>query len=589
MPETRWLAICLAVGLIAVALVSWLVMRPSATGPSMHFTIELPEGATLGSRGNPLAFSPDGRVFVYCARLNGTTSLFLRMLNQPEARLIAGAEDACNPFFSPDGRWIGYFAARDSRLRKIAPEGGSPVDLCAAPSGMGACWLPDGKILFSPDDLSELWSVPAEGGDPQPVTKLENQDLSHRWPEILPGGKTILFTAGVAGVANSHRIVALSLKTGERSIVAEDASFPRYAPAGHLLYLRSGALFAQPFDAVRLKLKGTPLRVLRDVKIDQAAGACQLAFSPAGSLVYAPAGQESALRSLVWEDRQGSVQRAVVSQGVFSHPRLSPDGTRLAVVGYSPDGASHVWIADLADGSFTRLAQEGNCTLPLWSPDGKWIALASDRNGRWNLFMLPADGSAAAVQLHRSEYPEVPTSWSPDGKHLCLTQFHPDSGPDIWMLAVKEDRVWPFLRQRSGEWGGVFSPDGRWLAYTSDESGLSQVYVRSVSGAGEARQLSTAEGREPVWSPDGRQLYYRYWRGVMSAPFRTDPEPTADAPQLILQGQYGDGAIPGFQNYDISPDGLRFLLIREEGAADRRLYFVHNWFEDLRQISATRR
>jgi Tol biopolymer transport system component len=581
--QVLWLAAGLIAGAFIATAATWLVMRPeSRPAPAqMHFALHLPQFAPLDARGAPLALSPDGRLLVYVAQVSGGTQLFLRASEQLESTPIAGTEGAYGPFFSADGSSIVYFDARASKIKKLALSGGEAVTLGDAPLGLGGCWLPDGSIVYAPDVYSGLTIIPPRGGSPRALTRVQNGQFTHRWPEALPDGRSILFTAGTPGIPSAPSIVALSLASGRQKTVLSDAAFPRYLPTGHLLFLRSGRVMVQPMDLAGLQVRGMAIPILEGARADAALWSIQLSFSRTGTLVYAPRSPEGNLRSLIWGDRRGALQRMSVSQGAFSHPRFSPDGRRLALVMQGQDKSLRIGVLTIENGSFSRLTDVGNSDMPLWTPDGRWITFASDKDGRWSIYMAPADTSGPPVLLSQGDHPRLPTSWSPDGARLCFTEFHPDSGADIWVLSVRENRASPFLQRRTGEWGGVFSPDGRWLAYTSDESGPNQVYVRPFPGPGEPLQLSTAEGEEPVWSPQGGELFYRYWKRMMSVTLRFDPEFSAEAPRFLFEGPYGQGEVPVFQNYDLTPDGQRFVLIQSEEEGDNLLHFEIHWFEAL--------
>ena len=585
--RAAWLAAGLIAGLICGAAGVWMLAgrRPAAPVPVWRFVLDLVPDAALDDRVNPLALSPDASRLVYCGRSAGTTQLFLRRLDRLEFQALAGTEGAYGPFFSPDGDWIGFFDARDSRLKKVPAGGGEAIALCEAPFGLGAAWAADGTIFFAPDVFSGLSAVSGSGGAARKLTRLESREYTHRWPDLLPDGRTLLFTVGRAGTPGGTSIEALDLRTGERHAILADAAGARYLAGGYLLYVRKGKILVQPFDTGRLQVTGGPVPLLDDARIDLSLGAAYLSLSRSGTLVYAPRPSDIELRSLVWADRRGAVSRLTVNRGDFHYPRLAPDGRRLALVLQAPDEATHIWMLEIDNGRFTRLTTSGRSTMPLWTPDGNWVAFASEQQGLWSIEMVPADGSAPPVSLAASERPRMPTSWSPDGKLLCFTEFDSESAADIWVLSVGENRAWPLLKGPADEWGGTFSPDGRWLAYTSDEAGPSQVYVRPFPGPGEALQLSTAEGGEPAWAPDGTELFYRYWRRLMSVPLRRAPEFSADAPQVLFEGPYEQGRLPAFRNYDVAPDGRHFVLVRNEEDAGNRLHFVHGLIDGLRTAS----
>jgi len=585
-----WLVLGFLVGLAISAGAFWvyLIRQAPPVHNLLHFTIDLPEGNRLDSRAVPLAISPDGSKVAFAARSSGITSLFVRLLDQSEARPVPHTEGASNPFFSPDGRWIGYFNATDSKLMKAPLAGGIPVAVCDAGAGAGACWAPDGTIFFAPDALGGLFQVAGGGGAPAALTRPSASESGHRWPSLLPGGETLLFTAGMSGTTNGTKLIALSLETGERRVLMEGAAFAHYMENGHLLYLRGGKCLVQPFDPHRLEFRGPAVTVLPEIWMDPPLWAAHFALSQTGALVYASNVGREALNSLVWAYRNGMVERISIHRGVFSYPRLSPDGSRLALIAASPEGISQVCIMEGATGKFRRLPTEGNSAAPLWTPDGHWITYASDRDGRWSLYMIPADEHGAASQLLRGEHPQLPTSWSSDGRYLCYTELNPVSGADIWILSPRENRRWPLLQRNGGDWGGEFSPDGRWIAYVSDEGGTSQVMLQPFPGPGRAYQISTIEGAEPAWSRDGRELFYRYLNRLMSAAIPQDGSLPIDAPQLIIEGRFASGAIAMLRNYDVAPDGGRFAMIRGDDESARTLHIQYDWMHHFARSAADR-
>ncbi len=575
----------LILGALAGGLAVWFGIRSKPSPPPlMRFVISLPRTAPLAQKADPLVFSVDGAHLAYVAQVGGDTQLYVRALDKIEPRPIPGTQGAYSPFYSPDGSWIGYFDVHDSKLKKISPADGKPVVLCQAQFGLGACWGVDGSIIFTPDVFSGLWRVPAGGGKAQPVTHLQQKEFTHRWPQMLPDGKTVIFTIGTAGATSTSCVAALTLKTGQQKVILEGASDARFSPTGHLLFLRGSDLMAVRFDPIRLKVLEAPFLVRQAIGTDPAVWAGHFSFSRTGALAYAPAGKEDDLRSLAWADRQGSMERLTVSRGAFSCPRLSPDDRQLALVINSQAEKSDIWTVDVASGAFRRLTSEGNNLLPVWTHDGKRVTFSSDRDGQWHLYWMPVDGTGHAELLRKSENPELPNSWSSDGRFLAFTDFSQDTGPDIWILSMNgEPSARPFLRTPYAEWGGSFSPDGRWFAYTSNDSGLPQVYVCPFPGPGERIQISAAEGREPVWRRDGRELFFRYWKGLMSVAVQVDPEFNPDLPRPVLSGEYETGEIPVFPNYDVSSDGQRFVLIPREQRERTQINIDLNWINESRQ------
>jgi serine/threonine-protein kinase len=581
-----WGAAGLGLGAILAIVAVWLWMRPAPPPPIMRFAMDLPRAAPLALGASPFAFSAAGTHLAYVAQVGDDTQLYVRTMDRLEPQPVPGTTGAYCPFFSPDDSWIGYFDSRDSKLKKVALAGGEPVALGKAEFGLGGCWGADGYIIFTPNGFSGLWRIPAAGGKPEPVTRLEKREFTHRWPEILPGNRAVIFTIGAAGTTSAMRVAAYSFKSGQRKVLLDRASDAHYSPTGHLLFLRGGDLMAVRFDPIRLEILGTPFSVKSGIEKDNAASAGQFVCSSAGALAYTLASPEEDLRTLAWVDRQGGTEKVSVSRGAFSYPRLSPNGLQLAVVIYSLEERSNIWIVDVATGAFTRLTTDGNCLMPVWTPDGNQVTFASDRDGQWNIYSVPADGSRPPDLLHKSDNPQLPNSWSTDGKFLALTEFAPDTGPDISILAMADRTLQPFIHTQYSEWGGSFSPDGRWIVYTSNESGPNQVYVQAFPGPGERLQISTAEGREPLWGRDGRELFFRYWKGLMSVAIQTEPEFNPDQPNLVISGEYEAGQIPVFRNYDVSSNGQRFLLIPREQREKRQILIDVNWFEELHLRSA---
>lgn len=574
----KWSAAGLILGLFAGGFVVWMGMRPGEAPPMMRFVLALPRSAPLAEKGNPLAISADGAQFVYTAQAGDGTQLYLRTLDKVEPRPIEGTSGAYNPFFAPDGLWTGFFDARDFQLKKVPATGGKAQVLCRAQFGLGASWGDDGTIIYSPDVFSGLWRIPAEGGKSEPLTQLAQREFTHRWPQFLPGGKSVLFTVGTAGASNTMSLAALNLKTGKRKAILENASDARFVPSGHLFFLRGVNLMAVRFDPANLETEGEPFLVKQNIATDQSVGAGHFAVARTGMLAYAMAEVDDDIRSLAWADRQGSMERITINRGAFSYPRLSPDGRLLALVIESLEETSHIWILEVATGAFRRLPTEGNNLLPAWTPDGKRICFASDRLGQWQIFWMPADGSAPPELLYRSDNPVVPNAVSSDGRYLAFTEFAAETGADIWILSLEGGRsARLFLRTPYAEWGGSFSPDMRWLAYTSNDSGLAQVYVRPFPGSGERLQISAAEGREPVWSRDGSELFFRGWNGIMGVSFRASTEAGLEPPRLVAGGEYESGDIAAFPNYDVAADGSRFVVIPREQREKRVLYVDLNW------------
>ena len=546
----------------------------------------LPPGDQLPLGRTPVvALSPDGSQLVYVANHGGIRQLFRRLIDRFEATPIPGTEGAESPFFSPDGQSVGFFA--EGKLKKVSLSGGAPLTLCSSPSNRGASWGPDHTILFTPTlTVSDVFLVSDSGGTPQSLISPDRNkgEYSFRWPQFLPGGKAALFTIWTSTRFDDARIGLVSLKTGERRVLIEGGAYARYVPSGHLVYARSGGLLAVPFDLARLQVTGPPVSILEDVSMNPTTGASEFSSSADGTLAYVPGGWSVAESTLVWVDRKGAVEPLPAPPRGYATPRLSPDGQRLAVAieGTNPG----VWVYELARGTLTEVAPSVLVPSPIWTPDGKRLTLRFRGDQSWPIYSMPADGSGTRERLTTVEGFQVPGSWSPDGQVLAFTEQDLKTGWDIWALSLDGKRnERPLLQTPANEGGPVFSPDGHWLAYQSDESGRDEVYVRPFLGSGGKWQVSTDGGTEPVWARNGRELFYRSGDKMMAVAIETKPAFVAAKPKLLFEGHYELGNYAFLQNYDVSPDGQRFLMVKagEQATAAAQISVVLNWSEELQR------
>jgi Tol biopolymer transport system component len=573
----------LLLGAAIASLAVWNLKPSAAPQPVSRLVITLPPGQQLAglNLGPAVALSPDGTHLAYVVRQGGNQQLHLRAMDSLDAKAIPGTEGAIEPFFSPDGQWVGFFAG--GKLMKVSVSGGAALSLADAVVPRGASWASQGLIIFAPTTLSGLQQVSEAGGATQPLTRLEKGENSHRWPELLPGGKALLFAAGTSGNWTNAQVAVQSISTGKRQNLVQAGMYPRYAPSGHLVYAQGGNLMAVPFDPQRLEVTGIALTVVEGVS-QSPAGAAQYDISATGSLVYVAGGVQSAQSRPVWVKRDGAEQPLAAPARVYISPRLSPNGQRIAV-GIQEQG-TQVWLYDLSRETPTRLTFDGETNgAPLWTPDGKRIAFQSNREGPVNLFWQLADGSGAIERLTTSEYLQAPSSWSPDGQLLAFVELNPTTGLDIWVLRLSDRKAQPFLRTPFNEATPRFSPDGRWLAYTSNESGRYEIYVQPYPGPGGKWQISTGGGTEPVWNPNGRELFYRSSEKMMAVDIATQAGFTAGNPRMLFEGPYQATSATS-PNYDVSPDGQRFLMLKPVEQAERaptQINVVLNWFEELKQ------
>jgi Tol biopolymer transport system component len=573
----------LAIVLTAViaGFAGWNLKPTPAPKPVTRFSIQLPPGQELPVYDNDpaVALSRDDTYLAYVARQGGTQQLYLRAMDSLEARPIPGTEGAIGPFFSPDGQWLSFFAG--GKLKKVSVSGGGSITLGDAPQPRGASWGSEGTIAFAPVSNVVIQQISDAGGAPQPLTRFEKSETAHRWPELLPGN-AMLFAGGAGGAWLAAQIIVQS-STGERRNLVQGATQPRYAPSGHLLYTQAGTLMAQPFDARWLEVTGKAVPVVEHVS-QTTNGAAHYSISDTGSLVYVSGAIQSAQSKLVWVSRNGTEQPLAAPANVYRAPSLSPDGRRIAVPISGQE--TQTWLYDLSRDTLTRLTFGGNQNQnPVWTPDGKRIAFYSDKEGPLNIFWQLADGGSGLERLTTGEYRNIPSSWSPDGKLLAFIENNPTTGYDIWVLRLSDRKAQPFLRTQFNEGAPRFSPDGHWLAYNSDESGRSEVYIQPYPGSGGKWQISTEGGTEPAWNPSGRELFYRNGNKMMAVDIATQPSFAAGKPRMLFEGQY-EPTPTSLTNYDVSPDGQRFLMLKptvEAEAPPTQIHVVLNWFEELKQ------
>ena len=621
-----------ALAFIVAGVLLYSATRPVPPRPLMRLNVDLEDSTPLarvasgGARGNMLALSPDGtRLALTLRGADGKVRLHTRQLNQSQVTPLAGTENAYSPFFSPAGDWIGFFA--EGKLKKIAVEGGAAVTLCDAPSGRGASWGDDGNIIAALDGTGVLSRVPSGGGTPVPVTKFNSGEVTHRWPQVLPGSQVVLFISDTqpAGVHDDANIEVISLKTGERKTIQRGGFSARYLAdaassngTGHMIYLHETTLFAVPFDLGRLAATGAPAPILEDVSSTPAAGG-DFAFAQNGSFVYLSGkGSQIAGHSISWVDSAGgapsgaskATQLLHAPLGQYNTPRFSPDGKRL-VFSMGNGKGSDIWVKDLDRDTPSRLSfLPGLNRWPVWTPDGKNIVFQSSNAAAPGLYGIRSDGSGEAKRLTEGKPLEFPYSFSPDGKRLAL--FHPGNGgsQDIFTMPVEVDPGRGALGVRLGkaelflgtpflEADPAFSPDGRWLAYTSDESGTREVYVRPFPGPGGRWQVSTGGGRIPVWSwgapGAGRELLFETLdEHVMAVSYTVSYTAGGDTfaagtPRVWTETRLR--ATPFFSNYDLAPDGKRLAALVADNADGEKplthLTFLLNFADELRRKAPT--
>jgi Tol biopolymer transport system component len=580
----------------------WRSSQFSQPRSLMRLSAELPPGAIINRfRGAQLALSPDGtHIVVGETEAVGKWHLAMRSMDQSEFQPLSGTDRAIQPFFSPDGQWIAYFA--DGKLKKIPVKGGAPVTLCDAPgSHRGASWGDDGNIVgtFS-QGASGLWRVPSSGGAPAQVTHVSTDkgETAHAWPQVLPGSHYVIFTAYGSGAYDDAKIDVISRKSGERKTLYAGGSFGRYLPSGHVVYLLRNTLFVAPFDLGRLAVTGDPQPVLEDVNSNDQGGG-DFDFSRTGTLVYVSWKVEISFPySIWWLDSTGQTKPLHDTSGLYESPRFSPDGKRLAFEVATRPVQADIWVKDLERDTMSRLTHlQGRNNKPLWTPDGKSIVFASGYRAAPGLFSIRADGAGEAQRLTDSKTLQNPRSFSPDGKRLAYHQMNADGLWEIWTAPVEGDRDHPrlgkpepFLRTSFSAVEPTFSLDGHWLAYSSNESGTFELYVRPFPGPGGKSQISTGGGGYPVWSGDGERLFFLSsdWHIMVADYIASRNSFTAGKPRvcspktvIFLGGNYP---------YDLAPDGKRFAVVlnpagtgEQEQRSTDRVTVLLNFFDELRR------
>jgi serine/threonine-protein kinase len=530
---------------------------------SMRLDLDLGPDVSLGSGIGPsVILSPDGTRVVFVSEApDGIRRLFTRALDEHKATRLAGTEGAQAPFFKPDGQWVGFFAT--AKLKKTRIDGGEPVILCNAPAGRGGSWGDDGNIYAALDSQVGLSQVPSEGGRPVPLTELGPDETSHRWPQVLPGGKGVLFTFNTEyGAWEGAKVAVVSPNDRHKKVLLDypGGLYPRYLSSGHLVYVNNGTMFAVPFDLNRLEVQGSAVR-LEDVANNTIFGFAQFDVSPNGAMLYRT-GRTSGLSTVQWVNDTGKTEALGIEAATYSFPRLSPDGSRLAVV-VRQGASADILIRDLNRGSTTSLTRGLHLTSYLvWSPESRFLVFQSVGG----MFWTPTDGAAEPRTLMVSKSLQFPTSFSPDGRRLAFSQLIPGEAAEIRIASITNEsgslafgKAELFLKTRAVNAYPTFSPDGHWLAYADTDSGNYEVYVRAFPDRDIKVPISNAGGAMPIWSPNGRELFYRSEdQRIMIVDYSVkDGTFVAEKPRVWSEKRLNNTGLA--TNFDIAPDGKRFI------------------------------
>ena len=567
-------------GLIAAAVLAWLYFRqPPSVDKPVSFIVALPKEAI---EGNSPVISPDGRTLAFVVVSQGKRVIYLRSLGQLEAQPLNGTEDASSPFWSPDSRYIGFFS--NNKLKKIEATGGSTQTLCDAPSTFGGTWNSDGVILIGLD-VKGINRVSAAGGTPVPVFPLDEsrKELAQAWPFFLPDGKHFLYQSWNGGSATSAIFVA-ALDGSDRKLLLNADSNPLFASPGYLLFARGPTLTAQSFDARKLQISGEPFPVAEDIAYNTSSSYSNASVSVDGTLVYSSGGVPN--RQLIWFDRSGKELETLGPPGDINDVVLSRDAKRIAIQ-RRVDGNQDIWLMDLARGVPSRFTFDAGIEdNPVWSPDGKFVAFTSALTGNDTLttiYRKPATGLGNPELLFKSDDGKEPTDWSSDGQFILFNQYKV-SGSDVWVLPLGGDRKpYPVLDSEFIESAAFFSPDNHWFAYSSNETGRTEVYIQTFPKTGGKWLVSNGGGAQPHWSADGKELFYvAPNKTLMSVEIRTGSTVEIGAPKPLFLTRIRSYDAPN--RYVVSPDGQKFLVNAPAGDATiAPINVIVNWASSLKK------
>jgi serine/threonine-protein kinase len=582
----------LAIALAVVSGLFWRAPRP-ADRPLVRLDVDLGPEVSLGSFAGPeVIISPDGTRLVYASH----NRLFTRRLDQAQATELPGTEGAYAPFFSPDGQWVAFSAG--AKLKKVSVAGGAAVVLCNAAIGLGGSWGEDGTIIANLNQVGGLFRIPSDGGAPVPLAEVEGGRgvVTHRWPQILPGGKAVLFTSHTQNVGgfDEASIEVMSLGDRRKKTLLRGGMYGRYVPSGHLLYVQRGTLFAAPFDLGALELRGTPAPILNQVAYSSNDGGAGFETSQTGTLLYQSGAARGGLVTVQWLGSDGKTRPLLAIPGDYGRPSISPDGQRLAIE--VREGSNQdIWIYDSGRDKMTRLTFDGKVDTPVWSPDGRYVVFRDAGGLSW----LRADGAGQPQPLIRTKGQAYPWPFGPEGR-LAYMELDPATAYALWTVPTENDASGlragnpeVFLKTSSDERYPAFSPDGRWMAYASTESGIFQVYVVVFADKGRDKggkwQISTAGGSYPMWSRSRHELFFESLDSrIMVADYKVQGDSFVPDKPRLWSDKALTNTVNASKNVDLVPDGKRIVaLMTAEGPEAQQsrshVVFLENFFDELRR------
>jgi serine/threonine-protein kinase len=586
-----WAVLGLVSGAGLASVLGWTGSRPSAPTPAaIHLGLTLVNQASSSfssmNASREVAISPDGQTIAHVVNQNGRRQLFLRALTESAWRPIEGTDGALAAFFSPDSKWIAF--GTESKLEKAPVSGvGSPVAICnlSGTGFFGGDWGADNTIVFVPDYNGGLWTVSANGGTPQPLLKPdpERDRVSYSDPQILPGGRGVLFTlaSGHAVTAEDQDVAVLDPGGKDPRILIRGATHPRLLPTGHIVYVRSGALLAAAVDVPTLAVTGAPVPVIEGLGRTW-SGDTDYSIADNGTVVYeAEAGVKKG-GVFVQVDRSGNTQPLPTRRGYYSEFSISPNGRLIASRVFAVN--DDIWTLDIASGAPLRFTFEPlDEIFPQWTADGARIAYGT-RTGA--IFWKASDGSGQRQELTHGEYSRYPTSFSRDGKYMVFVETHPSRRRDIWLMRLDGDRQSePLVATDADERDARFSPDGQWLAYVSDETGRDEVFIRPLGTGGGRKQLSSDGGVKPTWAPSGREVFFATNDGLYAVTLDGQGNRVGRDRRLFAAPTFEDLRFDSRSApYDVMPDGEHFVFLLELTSSPTRYNVILNWFESLKRL-----
>ena len=602
---TLWIGLATALvvgGVLGGLLASRLGDKPpESPSEAIRLASTTPGGIPVQFFDKPiLAISPDGLQLVIAAGEEDSRQLYRRFLGQFDWLLIPGTEDAENPFFSPDGEWLGFTA--EGKLKKVALAGGAPQVLCDAPNSFGATWGPNGFIVFNPDSPGGLLRVSELGGAPETLVDPDSEagETELDWPQFLAAGDSLVFTTWKGDSVEGSQIKLLDLATGESKLLA-DGGHGRITPSGHLLYTLADSVYVAPFDLERREVTGAGVPLPDTIFRYSAYWLPAMDVAASGTLAYLP-GRSELRNQLVTVTRDGLEEPLVELPGAYMYPRLSPDGRRLAV-NLLEDGGASIWILGLDSGTRSPLTRGGNNLYPLWTPDGQRIIYLSDEDGIQTIVWRPADGSGDPEELV-SDAPPIsfgfPTSVTPDGRFLILSRWEENedrsfkAGGLVALSLENPDELLELIVSKDEDLGylsGTVSPDGAWIAFVVvDPEREVEVFVQAFPEGGARFQVSQGGGLKPQWSPDGSELYFRNSENrFMSASITTEPSFAVAAPRELFEDIYDSGIYMTMPNYSVQPDAAKIVMVKPDSELGKatEIRLVLDWFAELERLVPT--